>query len=153
MTKRIWAGLLALGMALTALPFGIYAEETAWEEETDASKETLDGGQDESAEEFADGLPDYIPEPETDVVDGAADDESADELSEQEESLIEEETTPDLPDFIPEEEPPTLEESNLLPVQEGDFVWVTANTRVYLEIDETAGDDDDGELYDGKVIR
>ena len=32
MTKRIWAGLLALGMALTALPFGIYAEETAWEE-------------------------------------------------------------------------------------------------------------------------
>ena len=152
MTKRIWAGLLALGMALTALPFGIYAEETAWEEETDASKETLDGGQDESAEEFADGLPDYIPEPETDVVDGAADDESADELSEQKESLIEEETTPDLPDFIPEEEPPTLEESNLLPVQEGDFVWVTANTRVYLEIDETAGDDDDGELYDGNFV-
>ena len=64
------------GMALTALPFGIYAEETAWEEETNASEETLDGGLDESAEEFADGLPDYIPEPETDVVDGAADDES-----------------------------------------------------------------------------
>ena len=42
----------------------------------------------------------------TDVVDGAADDESADALSEQEESLIEEETTPDLPDFIPEEELP-----------------------------------------------
>ena len=92
MTKRIWAGLLALGMALTALPFGIYAEETAWEEEANASEETLDGGLDESAEEFADGLPDYIPEPETDVVDGAADDESADELSEQEESMIEEET-------------------------------------------------------------
>lgn len=64
MTKRIWAGLLALGMALTALPFGIYAEETAWEEEANASEETLDGGLDESAEEFADGLPDYIPEPE-----------------------------------------------------------------------------------------
>ena len=152
MTKRIWAGLLALGMALTALPFGIYAEETAWEEETDASKETLDGGLDESAEEFADGLPDYIPEPETDVVDGAADDESADELSEQEESLIEEETTPDLPDFIPEEEPPTLEESELPPVQAGEFVRVTPNTRVYLEIDETAGDDDDGELYDGNFV-
>ena len=104
MTKRIWAGLLALGMALTALPFGIYAEETAWEEEANASEETLDGGLDESAEEFADGLPDYIPEPETDVVDGAADDESANELSEQEESLTEE-ATPDLPDFIPEEEP------------------------------------------------
>ena len=44
MTKRIWAGLLALGMALTALPFGIYAEETAWEEEANASEETLDGG-------------------------------------------------------------------------------------------------------------
>ena len=58
MTKRIWAGLLALGMALTALPFGIYAEETAWEEEANASEETLDGGLDESAEEFADGLPD-----------------------------------------------------------------------------------------------
>lgn len=114
MTKRIWAGLLALGMALTALPFGIYAEETAWEEEANASEETLDGGLDESAEEFADGLPDYIPEPETDVVDGAADDESADELSEQEESLIEEEATPDLPDFIPEEEPPALEEEKLL---------------------------------------
>ena len=152
MTKRIWAGLLALGMALTALPFGIYAEETAWEEETDASKETLDGGLDESAEEFADGLPDYIPEPETDVVDGAADDESADELSEQEESLTEEETTPDLPDFIPEEEPPTLEESELPPVQAGEFVRVTPNTRVYLEIDETAGDDDDGELYDGNFV-
>lgn len=152
MTKRIWAGLLALGMALTALPFGIYAEETAWEEETDASKETLDGGLDESAEEFADGLPDYIPEPETDVVDGAADDESADELSEQEESLIEEETTPDLPDFIPEEEPPTLEESELPPVQAGDFVRVTPNTRVYLDIDETAGDEDDGELYDGNFV-
>lgn len=151
MTKRIWAGLLALGMALTALPFGIYAEETVWEEETDASEETLDGGLDESAEEFADGLPDYIPEPETDVVDGAADDESADALPEQEESLTEE-ATPDLPDFIPEEEPPTLEESNLLPVQEGDFVWVTANTRVYLDIDETAGGEDDGELYDGNFV-
>ena len=152
MTKRIWAGLLALGMALTALPFGIYAEETAWEEEANASEETLDGGLDESAEEFADGLPDYIPEPETDVVDGAADDESADELSEQEESLTEEETTPDLPDFIPEEEPPTLEESELPPVQAGEFVRVTPNTRVYLEIDETAGDDDDGELYDGNFV-
>lgn len=152
MTKRIWAGLLALGMALTALPFGIYAEETAWEEEANASEETLDGGLDESAEEFADGLPDYIPEPETDVVDGAADDESADELSEQKESLIEEETTPDLPDFIPEEEPLTLEESELPPVQEGDFVWVTPNTRVYLDIDETAGDEDDGELYDGNFV-
>ena len=152
MTKRIWAGLLALGMALTALPFGIYAEETAWEEEANASEETLDGGLDESAEEFADGLPDYIPEPETDVVDGAADDESADELSEQKESLTEEETTPDLPDFIPEEEPPTLEESELPPVQAGEFVRVTPNTRVYLEIDETAGDDDDGELYDGNFV-
>ena len=152
MTKRIWAGLLALGMALTALPFGIYAEETAWEEEANASEETLDGGLDESAEEFADGLPDYIPEPETDVVDGAADDESADELSEQKESLIEEETTPDLPDFIPEEEPPTLEKSELPPVQAGEFVWVTPNTRVYLEIDETAGDDDDGEWYDGNFV-
>ena len=151
MTKRIWAGLLALGMALTALPFGIYAEETAWEEETDASEETLDGGLDESAEEFADGLPDYIPEPETDVVDGAADDESADELSEQEESLTED-ATPDLPDFIPEEEPPTLEESELPPVQAGEFVRVTPNTRVYLEIDETAGDADDGELYDGNFV-
>ena len=152
MTKRFWAGLLALGMALTALPFGIYAEETAWEEEANASEETLDGGLDESAEEFADGLPDYIPEPETDVVDGAADDESADELSGQEESLIEEETTPDLPDFIPEEEPPTLEESELPPVQAGEFVRVTPNTRVYLEIDETAGDDDDGEWYDGNFV-
>ena len=152
MTKRIWAGLLALGMALTALPFGIYAEETAWEEEANASEETLDGGLDESAEEFADGLPDYIPEPETDVVDGAADGESADELSEQKESLIEEETTPDLPDFIPEEEPPTLEESELPPVQAGEFVRVTPNTRVYLEIDETAGDADDGELYDGNFV-
>ncbi len=152
MTKRIWAGLLALGMALTALPFGIYAEETAWEEEANASEETLDGGLDESAEEFADGLPDYIPEPETDVVDGAADDESADEISEQEESLIEEETTPDLPDFIPEEEPATLEESELPPVQAGEFVRVTPNTRVYLETDETAGDDDDGELYDGNFV-
>ena len=151
MTKRFWAGLLALGMALTALPFGIYAEETAWEEETNASEETLDGGLDESAEEFADGLPDYIPEPETDVVDGAADDEFADELSEQEESLTEE-ATPDLPDFIPEEEPPTLEESELPPVQAGEFVRVTPNTRVYLEIDETAGDDDDGELYDGNFV-
>ena len=152
MTKRIWAGLLALGMALTALPFDIYAEEKVWEKEANASEETLDGGLDESAEEFADGLPDYIPEPETDVVDGAADDESADELSEQEESLIEEETTPDLPDFIPEEEPPTLEESELPPVQAGDFVRVTPNTRVYLETDETAGDDDDGELYDGNFV-
>ena len=152
MTKRIWAGLLALGMALTALPSGMYAEETVWEEEANASEETLDGGLDESAEEFADGLPDYIPEPETDVVDGAADDESADELSEQKESLTEEETTPDLPDFIPEEEPPTLEESELPPVQAGEFVRVTPNTRVYLEIDETAGDDDDGELYDGNFV-
>ena len=152
MTKRIWAGLLALGMALTALPFGIYAEETAWEEKANASEETLDGGLDESAEEFADGLPDYIPEPETDVVDGAADDESADELSEQEESLIEEETTPDLPDFIPEEELPALEEEEPQDVQAGDFVRVTPNTRVYLEIDETAGDADDGELYDGNFV-
>ena len=152
MTKRIWAGLLALGMALTALPFGIYAEETAWEEEANASEETLDGGLDESAEEFADGLPDYIPEPETDVVDGAADDESADELSEQEESLIEEETTPDLPDFIPEEELPALEEEEPQDVQAGDFVRVTPNTSVYLETDETAGDDDDGELYDGNFV-
>ena len=151
MTKRIWAGLLALGMALTALPSGMYAEETVWEEETDASEETLDGGLDESAEEFADGLPDYIPEPEEDVVDSAADDESADELSEQEESLTEE-AIPDLPDFIPEEEPPTLEESELPPVQAGEFVWATPNTRVYLEIDETAGDDDDGELYDGNFV-
>ena len=152
MTKRIWAGLLALGMALTALPFGIYAEETAWEEEANASEETLDGGLDESAEEFADVLPDYIPEPETDVVDGAADDESADELSEQEESLIEEETTPDLPDFIPEEELPVLDEEEPQDVQAGEFVRVTPNTRVYLEIDETAGDDDDGELYDGNFV-
>ena len=152
MTKRIWAGLLALGMALTALPFGIYAEETVWEEEANASEKTLDGGLDESAEEFADGLPDYIPEPETDVVDGAADDESADELSEQEESLIEEETTPDLPDFIPEEELPVLDEEEPQDVQAGDFVRVTPNTRVYLEIDETAGDDDDGELYDGNFV-
>ena len=151
MTKRIWAGLLALGMALTALPSGMYAEETVWEEETNASEETLDGGLDESAEEFADGLPDYIPEPETDVVDGAADDESADELSEQKESLTEE-ATPDLPDFIPEEEPPALEEEKLPPVQEGDFVCVTPNTRVYLDIDETAGDGDDGELYDGNFV-
>ena len=151
MTKRIWAGLLALGMALTALPFGIYAEETAWEEEANASEETLDGGLDESAEEFADGLPDYIPEPETDVVDGAADDESADALPEQEESLTKEAML-DLPDFIPEEEPLTLEESELPPVQEGDFVWVTPNTCVYLDIDETAGDEDDGELYDGNFV-
>ena len=151
MTKRIWAGLLALGMALTALPFGIYAEETAWEEEANASEETLDGGLDESAEEFADGLPDYIPEPETDVVDGAADDESADELSEQKESLTEE-ATPELPDFIPEEEPPVLDEEEPQDVQAGEFVRVTPNTRVYLEIDETAGDDDDGELYDGNFV-
>ena len=152
MTKRIWAGLLALGMALTALPFGIYAEEKAWEEEANASEETLDGGLDESAEEFADGLPDYIPEPETDVVDGAADDESADELSEQKESLTEE-ATPDLPDFIPEEEPLVLEEEEPQDVQTGDFVRVTPNTRVYLEIDETAGDDDDGEWYDGNFVK
>lgn len=154
MTKRIWAGLLALSMALTALPFGIYAEETAWEEEANASEETLDGGPDESAEEFADGLPDYIPEPETDVVDGAADDESADELSEQEESLTEETTPdlPDLPDFIPEEELPVLEEEEPQDVQAGVFVRVTPNTRVYLEIDETAGDADDGELYDGNFV-
>lgn len=152
MTKRFWAGLLALGMALTALPSGMYAEETVWEEEANASEETLDGGLDESAEEFADGLPDYIPEPEEDVVDSAADDESADELSEQEESMIEEETTPDLPDFIPEEEPLVLEEEEPQDVQAGDFVRVTPNTRVYLEIDETAGDDDDGELYDGNFV-
>lgn len=151
MTKRIWAGLLALGMALTALPFGICAEETAWEEEINASEEALDGGLDESAEEFADGLPDYIPEPETDVVDGAADDESADELSEQEESLTEE-ATPDLPDFIPEEELPALEEEEPQDVQAGDFVRVTPNTRVYLEIDETATNDDDGEWYDGNFV-
>lgn len=151
MTKRIWAGLLALGMALTALPSGMYAEETVWEEETDASEETLDGGLDESAEEFADGLPDYIPEPEEDVVDSAADDESADALPEQEESLTEE-AIPDLPDFIPEEEPPALEEEKLPPVQEGDFVCATPNTRVYLDIDETAGDEDDGELYDGNFV-
>ena len=151
MTKRIWAGLLALGMALTALPSGMYAEETVWEEEANASEETLDGGLDESAEEFADGLPDYIPEPEEDVVDSAADDESADALPEQEESLTEE-AIPDLPDFIPEEEPPTLEESELPPVQAGEFVRVTPNTRVYLEIDETAGDADDGELYDGNFV-
>jgi len=151
MTKRFWAGLLALGMALTALPSGMYAEETVWEEETDASEETLDGGLDESAEEFADGLPDYIPEPEEDVVDSAADDESADALPEQEESLTKEAML-DLPDFIPEEEPLTLEESELPPVQEGDFVWVTPNTRVYLDIDETAGDEDDGELYDGNFV-
>lgn len=151
MTKRIWAGLLALGMALTALPSGMYAEETVWEEKTDASEETLDGGLDESAEEFADGLPDYIPEPEEDVVDSAADDESADALPEQEESLTKEAML-DLPDFIPEEEPLTLEESELPPVQEGDFVWVTPNTRVYLDIDETAGDEDDGELYDGNFV-
>ncbi|MFR8175632.1 MAG: hypothetical protein ACLVB5_00140 [Christensenellales bacterium] len=151
MTKRIWAGLLALGMALTALPFGIYAEETAWEEEANASEETLDGGLDESAEEFADGLPDYIPEPETDVVDGAADDESADALPEQEESLTKEAML-DLPDFIPEEELPALEEEEPQDVQAGDFVRVTPNTRVYLEIDETAGDDDDGELYDGNFV-
>ena len=151
MTKRIWAGLLALGMALTALPSGMYAEETVWEEETNASEETLDGGLDESAEEFADGLPDYIPEPEEDVVDSAADDESADALPEQEESLTKEAML-DLPDFIPEEEPLTLEESELPPVQEGDFVWVTPNTRVYLDIDETAGDEDDGELYDGNFV-
>ncbi|MFQ9446177.1 MAG: hypothetical protein ACLR4A_01400 [Christensenellales bacterium] len=111
MTKRIWAGLLALGMALTALPSGMYAEETVWEEETDASEETLDGGLDESAEEFADGLPDYIPEPEEDVVDSAADDESADALPEQEESLTKEAML-DLPDFIPEEEPLTLRRAN-----------------------------------------
>ena len=151
MTKRIWAGLLALGMALTALPFGIYAEETVWEEKTDASEETLDGRLDEPAEEFADSLPDYIPESEENVVDDAADDESADEFPEQEESLTEE-ATPDLPDFIPEEEPLTLEESELPPVQEGDFVWVTPNTRVYLDIDETAGDEDEGELYDGNFV-
>ena len=151
MTKRIWAGLLALGMALTALPSGMYAEETVWEEEANASEETLDGGLDESAEEFADGLPDYIPEPETDVVDGAADDESADALPEQEESLTEE-ATPDLPDFIPEEEPLVLEEEEPQDVQAGDFVRVTPNTRVYLEIDGTAGDDDDGELYDGNFV-
>ena len=151
MTKRIWAGLLALGMALTALPSGMYAEETVWEEKTDASEETLDGRLDEPAEEFADSLPDYIPEPEEDVVDSAADDESADALPEQEESLTEE-AIPDLPDFIPEEEPLTLEESELPPVQEGDFVWVTPNTRVYLDIDETAGDEDDGELYDGNFV-
>ena len=153
MTKRIWAGLLALGMALTALPFGIYAEETAWEEEANASEETLDGGLDESAEEFADGLPDYIPESEEDVVDGATDDESADELSKQEESLTEEETTPDLPDYIPEEELPVLEEEEPQNVQAGDFVRVTPNTRVYLEIDETADDEDDGELYDGNFVK
>ena len=151
MTKRFWAGLLALGMALTALPSGMYAEETVWEEEANASEETLDGGLDESAEEFADGLPDYIPEPEEDVVDSAADDESADALPEQEESLTEE-AIPDLPDFIPEEEPPALEEEKLPPVQEGDFVWVTTNTRVYLDIDETAGDEDEGELYDGNFV-
>ena len=151
MTKRIWAGLLALGMALTALPSGMYAEEWVGEEETDASEESLDGGLDESAEEFADGLPDYIPEPEEDVVDSAADDESADALPEQEESLTKEAML-DLPDFIPEEEPLTLEESELPPVQEGDFVWVTPNTRVYLDIDETAGDEDDGELYDGNFV-
>ena len=151
MTKRFWAGLLALGMALTALPSGMYAEETVWEEEANASEETLDGGLDESAEEFADGLPDYIPEPEEDVVDSAADDESADALPEQEESLTEE-AIPDLPDFIPEEEPPALEEEKLPPVQEGDFVCVTPNTRVYLDIDETAGDGDDGELYDGNFV-
>ena len=151
MTKRIWAGLLALGMALTALPSGMYAEETVWEEEANASEETLDGGLDESAEEFADGLPDYIPEPEEDVVDSAADDESADALPEQEESLTEE-AIPDLPDFIPEEEPPALEEEKLPPVQEGDFVCATPNTRVYLDIDETAGDEDDGELYDGNFV-
>ena len=152
MTKRIWAGLLALGMALTALPSGMYAEETVWEEEANASEETLDGGLDESAEEFADGLPDYIPEPEEDVVDGAADDESADELPEQEESLTEE-AMPDLPDYIPEEEPPALEEGELPPVQAGVFVRVTPNTRVYLDIDETAGDDDDGEWYDGNFVK
>ena len=151
MTKRFWAGLLALGMALTALPSGMYAEETVWEEEANASEETLDGGLDESAEEFADSLPDYIPEPEEDVVDGAADDETADELPEQEESLTGE-ATPDLPDYIPEEEPPALEEDELPPVQEGDFVWVTPNTRVYLDIDETADDADDGELYDGNFV-
>ncbi len=137
MTKRIWAGLLALGMALTALPSGMYAEETVWEEETDASEETLDGGLDESAEEFADGLPDYIPEPEEDVVDSAADDESADALPEQEESLTKEATL-DLPDFIPEEEPLTLEESELPPVQEGDLfglrrirasIWISTKRR------------------------
>lgn len=153
MTKRIWAGLLALGMALTALPSGMYAEETVWEEKTDASEETLDGRLDEPAEEFADSLPDYIPESEENVVDDAADDESADELSEQEESLIEEETTPDLPDFIPEEEPLVLEEEEPQDVQAGDFVRVTPNTRVYLETDETAGDDDDGEWYDGNFVK
>ena len=82
MTKRIWSVLLALGMALTVLPSGMYAEETVWEEEANASEETLDGGLDESAEEFADSLPDYIPESEEDVVDGAAGDESADALPE-----------------------------------------------------------------------
>ena len=120
---------------------------------TDASEETLDGRLDEPAEEFADSLPDYIPESEENVVDDAADDESADELSEQEESLIEEETTPDLPDFIPEEEPLVLEEEEPQDVQAGDFVRVTPNTRVYLETDETAGDDDDGEWYDGNFVK
>ena len=45
-----------------------------------------------------------------------------------------------------------MEEEEPQDVQAGDFVRVTPNTRVYLEIDETAGDDDDGELYDGNFV-
>ena len=140
-------------MALTALPFGIYAEETAWEEEANASEETLDGGLDESAEEFADGLPDYIPEPE----DGCGGQRGRRRICRR---AFEAGRKPDgrgdagLAGFdIPEEK-------NRRP-------WKRTNCRLFRQASsfgsrrirasiwrstEKAGDDDDGELYDGNFV-
>ena len=45
-----------------------------------------------------------------------------------------------------------MDEEEPQDVQAGEFVRVTTNTRVYLDIDETAGDEDEGELYDGNFV-
>ena len=115
------------------------------------ARKHLDGRLDEPAEEFADSLPDYIPESEENVVDDAADDESADDVS-RAGRKPDGRSNAGLAGFYPGGGAADLGGERTAAVQEGDFVWVTPNTRVYLDIDETAGDEDDGELYDGNFV-
>ena len=137
--KRLLSLLLSLMMLTAALPTSIWAEESGLAQATGAEAELPNEPEATTEPELPSESPETTAEPEL----------PSEPTNTPAENELPENTTEPTPQ-VTEEPLPTPETEAAY--QSGMFVLVTENTRVFLDVDETA-DAEYGELYDGNFVR
>ena len=137
--KRLLSLLLSLTMLTAALPTSAWAEESGLAQATGAEAELPNEPEATTEPELPSESPETTAEPEL----------PSEPTNTPAENELPENTTEPTPQ-VTEEPLPTPEPEAAH--QAGMFVLVTENTRVFLDVDETA-DAEYGELYDGNFVR